>query len=124
MKCALIIPPWTPAEIFPAGTAGSQLNYWQPLGILYVAAALIEAGHEVRFMDGAFLTRDEILARVADWKPGFTGIYATTFGWPGAVATADAIKRLDPAAFTCVGRRGRASPLRRPAAATGGSTAA
>jgi len=73
MKCALIIPDWTPEQIFPAGTAGSQLNYWQPLGILYVAAALIKAGHEVRFIDGAFLTRDEILDQVTDWKPAFAG---------------------------------------------------
>ncbi len=103
MKCALIIPDWTPEQIFPAGTAGSQLNYWQPLGILYVAAALIKAGHEVRFIDGAFLTRDEILDRVTDWKPTFVGIYATTFGWPAAAATAAAIKRLDAGIFICVG---------------------
>ena len=103
MKCALIIPAWRPEQIFPAGTAGSQLNYWQPLGILYVAAALIKAGHEVRFLDGAFLRRQEILARLADWKPAFAGIYATTFGWPEALSTAAAIKRLDASVFTCVG---------------------
>ena len=47
MKCALIIPAWAPEDIFSSKTAGSQINYWQPLGTLYVAAALQQAGHEV-----------------------------------------------------------------------------
>ena len=34
---------------FPRETKGSQINYWQPLGILYVAAWYC-AGHEVRFL--------------------------------------------------------------------------
>ena len=103
MRCALIIPAWAPEEIFPAKTVGSQLNYWQPLGTLYVAACLREAGHEVRFLDGAFLTHEEILARVARWRPGLVGIYATTFGWPRAGRTAADIKRLDRSIFTCAG---------------------
>jgi hypothetical protein len=37
MKCALIIPSWVPEEIFSSKTAGSQINYWQPLGTLYVS---------------------------------------------------------------------------------------
>ena len=40
MKCALVIPAWSPAEIFSIRTAASQINYWQPLGTLYVAASL------------------------------------------------------------------------------------
>ena len=47
MKCALIIPAWRPEELFSKKTAASQLNYWQPLGTLYVAASLKQAGHEV-----------------------------------------------------------------------------
>jgi len=55
MKCALIIPPWKPEEIFPARTAAAQINYWQPLGTLYVASSLQKAGHAVKFLNGAFL---------------------------------------------------------------------
>jgi len=55
MRCALIIPAWAPEEIFPAKTVGSQLNYWQPLGMLYIAACLRRAGHQVKFFDGAFM---------------------------------------------------------------------
>ena len=103
MRCALIIPAWVPQELFPRGTAGSQINYWQPLGILYIAAALRQAGHEVRFFNGAFLAEEEILRRVAEFDPRFAGIYATTFGWNKAMHTAAALKRLNPQIYTCAG---------------------
>ncbi|MEW6602921.1 MAG: B12-binding domain-containing radical SAM protein, partial [Nitrospirota bacterium] len=60
MKCALIVPAWAPEEIFSSKVAGSQINYWQPLGTLYVAASVMKAGHEVRFLNGAFMTHAEI----------------------------------------------------------------
>ena len=103
MKCALIIPAWAPQELFPRETAGSQVNYWQPLGPLYIAAVLQKAGHEVRFFNGAFLAQEEILRRVAEFDPRFAGIYATTFGWYKAMQTAEAVKRLNPQVFTCAG---------------------
>ena len=92
MKCALIIPAWAPEDIFSSKTAGSQINYWQPLGTLYVAAALQQAGHEVRFYNGAFMRHEEILAQVAEYRPQFIGLYSTTFGWDRARKTASAIK--------------------------------
>lgn len=103
MKCALIIPPWLPEEIFSQKTAGSQINYWQPLGTLYVAAALRHAGHDVRFLNGAFLSHDEIMAEVADYGPEFVGLYSTTFGWKKAMRTAAAIKGIDAKMFVAVG---------------------
>ncbi len=103
MRCAFIIPAWLPQELFPRETAGSQINYWQPLGILYIAAVLLKAGHEVRFFNGAFLTHDEILRRVVAFDPRFAGIYSTTFGWYKAMHTAEAVKRLNPEIFTCAG---------------------
>jgi radical SAM superfamily enzyme YgiQ (UPF0313 family) len=103
VKCALIIPAWAPQELFPRETAGSQVNYWQPLGMLYIAAALRQAGHEVRFFNGAFLAQEEILQRVGEFDPRFAGIYATTFGWNKAMQTAEALKRLNPQIFTCAG---------------------
>ncbi len=103
MKCALIIPAWAPAEIFPTKTSGSQINYWQPLGTLYVGASLLEAGHEVKFFNGAFMTHAEILDCVREFSPAFAGIYSTTFGWPKALKTVDALKKLDKEIFTCAG---------------------
>ena len=92
-----------PQELFPRQTAGSQINYWQPLGMLYIAAVLLKAGHEVRFFNGAFLTQEEILRRVGEFDPRFAGIYSTTFGWNKAMQTAEALKRLNPEIFTCAG---------------------
>ncbi len=103
MKCVLIIPAWAPEDIFPAKTAGSQINYWQPLGTLYVAACLRQAGHEVLFLNGAFLTHAEIMQQTREFAPHVAGLYATTFGWSKAVNTATALKRMLPHIFTCVG---------------------
>jgi len=103
VRCALIVPAWVPQELFPRQTAGSQINYWQPLGMLYIAAALRQAGHEVRFFNGAFLAQEEILRQVGEFGPRFAGIYSTTFGWNKAMQTAAAVKRLNPQIFTCAG---------------------
>jgi radical SAM superfamily enzyme YgiQ (UPF0313 family) len=103
MRCALVIPSWLPGDIFPARTAGSQLNYWQPLGTLYVASSLLRAGHEVRFVDGAFLSHQAILDEVAAFAPRWIGIYATAFGWPRALRTASDLKARHPQALVCAG---------------------
>ncbi|MBU0480542.1 MAG: B12-binding domain-containing radical SAM protein [Proteobacteria bacterium] len=103
MKCLLIIPAWQPEEIFPTRTAASQINYWQPLGTLYVASALQQAGHEVAFLNGAFLTRAEILNAVGLARPEFVGLYSTAFGWPKAMLAAQEIREILPEVFIAVG---------------------
>ncbi len=103
MKCALIIPAWEPEEIFPTKTAASQVNYWQPLGTLSVAASLQKAGHEVDFFNGSFLSHAEILDAVKTCAPGFIGLYSTTFGWPKAKKTAQDLKNILPDVFITVG---------------------
>jgi len=103
MRCALVIPAWQPEELFPTKTAASQINYWQPLGTLYVAAALQRAGHEVRFFNGAFMAHNDIMHALDDLDPEFVGIYSTTFGWNKAIAFAKAVKEHHPDAFTCTG---------------------
>jgi radical SAM superfamily enzyme YgiQ (UPF0313 family) len=103
MRCALVIPSWVPEDVFPAKTAGSQLNYWQPVGTLYVAASLVKAGHEVKFLDGAFLSHDGILDALDEFGAQWIGIYSTTFAWPQAVRTADDVKRRLRGSFVCAG---------------------
>ncbi len=93
MKCALVIPSWVPEDIFSTKTAASQINYWQPLGTLYVASSLMKAGHEVKFMNGAFMKHEEILHQLRGYQPELIGIYSTTFGWKKAVHTASEIRR-------------------------------
>ncbi|MDH5324224.1 MAG: B12-binding domain-containing radical SAM protein [Gammaproteobacteria bacterium] len=103
MKCALIIPAWQPEDLFPKKTANAQLNYWQPLGTLYVAAALLQQGHEVEFYNGAFLSHPQILDKVRRFQPQWVGVYATCFSWEGAVETARDVKGVIPRCFTCAG---------------------
>lgn len=93
MKCAVLIPSWVPDDIFPAKTASSQINYWQPLGTLYVATRMREAGHDVKFFNGAFMPHEELISGVTGYAPDFIGIYSTTFGWKQAVRTAADLKR-------------------------------
>ena len=81
MRCALVIPSWVPDDIFSSKTASSQINYWQPLGTLYVASVLQRAGHEVTFLNGAFMEHEELMRRTREFDPAFIGIYSTTFGW-------------------------------------------
>jgi radical SAM superfamily enzyme YgiQ (UPF0313 family) len=103
MKCALIIPAWAPEDIFSSKTAGSQINYWQPLGTLYVAAAMQQAGHEVRFFNGAFMDHDEIMSQVKEYCPELVGLYSTAFGWNKAKKTAADIKQNLARVFVVVG---------------------
>lgn len=103
MRCALVIPSWIPEDIFPPKLAGSQLNYWQPLGTLYVASSLARAGHEVRFLNGAFMSHRALLDEIAAFSPRFVGVYSTTFGWAGARRTAADLKAHDPSLFVCAG---------------------
>jgi radical SAM superfamily enzyme YgiQ (UPF0313 family) len=103
MKCALIIPSWAPEEIFSSKTLSSQINYWQPLGTLYVASSMLKAGHDVKFLNGAFMTHSEILNALSEYKPQFVGLYSTTFGWEKAVKTASDIKKILKDIFIAVG---------------------
>ena len=104
MKCALVIPAWVPDEIFSSKTARSQINYWQPIGTLSVAAVLKRAGHEVRFINGAFLSHEQVLAEIREFDPRFIGLYSTTFGWKKAKRTAADLKQLlGKDRFICAG---------------------
>jgi anaerobic magnesium-protoporphyrin IX monomethyl ester cyclase len=104
MRSALVIPSWVPEDIFSSKTASSQINYWQPLGTLYVAAVLQKAGHEVKFFNGAFVSHEQILSEIREFNPGFIGIYSTTFGWKKATkAAADFKKIFQQNAYICAG---------------------
>jgi radical SAM superfamily enzyme YgiQ (UPF0313 family) len=92
VRVALAVPAWTPEEIFSARTAGSQINYWQPLGTLYVAASLRRSGHEVVFLNGAFMDNEAILEGIRSFSPRAVGLYSTAFGWDKAKSTAASIK--------------------------------
>jgi len=103
MKCAFVIPSWRPEDIFSSKTAGSQINYWQPLGTLYVAGVIREAGHAVRFLNGAFMSQTDIEQALQEFSPDVVGIYATAFGWPRAQSAAARFRKLLPAGVMLAG---------------------
>ncbi len=104
MRCALVIPSWVPEDIFSSKTASSQINYWQPLGTLYVAAVLQGAGHEVKFLNGAFMSHEDLMRQTREFGPSFIGIYSTTFGWKKAKKTASELRSLyGKNIFICAG---------------------
>ncbi|MBN2382713.1 radical SAM protein [bacterium] len=84
MKCLVLMPAWEPTDVFFESFADSQLTYWQPTGVMYVAAALKRAGHEVRFIDGAFHSVDWIVEQALEFEPAFIGIYSNMPMWENA----------------------------------------
>jgi radical SAM superfamily enzyme YgiQ (UPF0313 family) len=52
----------------------------------------MQAGHDVIFLNGAFISHDEIISSLKNFSPDVVGLYSTAFGWPKAKATATSIK--------------------------------
>lgn len=96
MKIVMAMPPWRPTEVFTGSFGLFVGGVWHPLGILSVAAALREAGHDVIVLDGAFLTREEMVRRIKEVDPVFVGFYVTTFLWRNANDVAGLLKREMP----------------------------
>jgi len=103
MRCAVLVPEWTVEQIFLSAFARSMGSYQEPSGPLYVAAALLQAGHEVVFADGALRSNQEILRHVAPQRPDFVGIYVCAPLWPSAKELLAALRRELPAATLAIG---------------------
>ncbi|MFA5809639.1 MAG: radical SAM protein, partial [Thermoleophilia bacterium] len=92
----VILPSWKPDDIYPSRLAKSAISYQHPLGLLYIATCIQEAGHEVQLVDGAFWTHREVMEKVREFKPGFVGVSANASMWTKAMKTAEDIKAIDP----------------------------
>lgn len=103
MKCMLLMPSWEPVDVFFESFADSQLTYWQPTGLMYVAAALKQAGHEVRLIDGAFHSVDWIEKEALAFKPGFIGIYSNVPMWENAKIILERLHSSLPEAILATG---------------------
>ncbi len=95
MKAMVILPAWRPDDIYPSKLAKSAVSYQHPLGLLYIATCMLEAGHEVELVDGAFWTQSQVLEKVKRFRPDFVGISANASMWKKACRTAADIKELD-----------------------------
>ena len=76
-----------------------------PLGLLYLASALENEGHEVKVIDGEpdLMSPTEIVKQVIEFEPDFVGISATTPEFHLAVEIVHWIKRLRPKIITIMG---------------------
>lgn len=67
-----------------------HMHLYPPLGTLYVASALLEAGHEVRFFDATFESSASSLASSLDaWRPDVLGVYTTFLSKANALEMGD-----------------------------------
>ncbi|MFW5741455.1 MAG: B12-binding domain-containing radical SAM protein [Myxococcota bacterium] len=103
MRVLLLRPP-SPNERFGLG----PFFRVEPLGLEYVAAALLARGHAVQIADLRFAHSLRLLLR--NFRPNLVGIACLhTVDIPTTLSTARAIKRLAPSTFVLVGGHAAAS---------------
>lgn len=103
MKCLLIFPAWKTSDFFPEEFGSSTSHRWHPLGLLYIGAQLLKEGHEVKLLEGAFWTHEQILAAFSSFGPQFVGIYANCPLWSKAKKTAEDLRAIDKQVFISLG---------------------
>ncbi len=76
-----------------------------PLGLAYIGAALLPAGHSVRVVDAALhgYSNEETVEKALANDPQFVGISCTTPIYQKAVAIIDLIKKLSPNTVVVIG---------------------
>jgi anaerobic magnesium-protoporphyrin IX monomethyl ester cyclase len=96
MRVLLINPPVRMPPGLNLGTDNSAQSF--PIGLLYLAGALVEAGHRVSVYDCAVepSNRAAIIATVNNTAPDLVGITATTPSFRNAVATSAIVKEIFP----------------------------
>ena len=111
MKITLIDPPYGPDEIVGRSQSVKYvINTAPALGLAYLAAVLLEDGHQVQIIDGSLgLGLERICELVREQKPQVIGITANTASWPKAQMLARRLKTELPRAIRVLG----ASPIRK-----------
>jgi len=101
MRVALINAPYAVTY----GPLRSASGRYFPLGLGYIAAVLIKAGHEVRLEDPETegLSSAGLAARLTAFSPGLAGISCATPSFPNAARIATLVKRAAPACMTVAG---------------------
>ncbi|MCP4229183.1 MAG: radical SAM protein [bacterium] len=79
MKIVLAMPPWRKTEVYTGNFGLFVGGFWHPYGLLSLAATFREADHDVTFLDGAFVSEDEMVKRVKEIGPDAVAFYITTF---------------------------------------------
>ncbi|MGB2986214.1 MAG: radical SAM protein [Phycisphaerae bacterium] len=95
-RVLLISPPQDLTEVM--GRAGRFVTRWEPLGLLYIAAVLIENGYDVHILDAEAdpHTMDEILGAVETYDPAVVGITCLTPTAPPSVMLGQQTRKTHP----------------------------
>ncbi len=97
-RVLLITPPYHCGVLESAGT-------WMPLGMVYVAGSLQEAGYDVSIYDAMskFNTFDDIKKSIIDFRPDAVGTAAYTSSIYDAVNVLKIAKKVNPEIITLLG---------------------
>ncbi|MFZ2411298.1 MAG: cobalamin-dependent protein [Candidatus Methanoperedens sp.] len=97
-KILLITPPYHCGVLESAGT-------WMPLGMVYVAGSLQNAGYEVKIYDAMskFHTFDDIRDHIEDYCPDAVGTAAYTSSLYDAIGVLKIAKEVNPEIITLLG---------------------
>lgn len=97
-KILLITPPYHCGVLESAGT-------WMPLGMVYVAGSLQNAGYEVKIFDAMskYHTFDDIQQQIKDYCPDAVGTAAYTSSLYDAISVLRIAKEINPDIITLLG---------------------
>jgi len=105
MKVMLIVPPWTLLDIRAEDTQGIA-GMWAPIGTLYVAAVLREAGFDVIFREGGFYTQKQMMDIIREEKPDAVGAFVIAMFWERTRTLFEEIKTFLPDCYLFAGGHG------------------
>ncbi len=80
MKAFLALPPHSLIDRYNKSLAKAAGSL-PPLGLLYLAAVLRKAGHEVQVCDGSMQDYATMMRRIREFKPDFLGFSTMAFLW-------------------------------------------
>lgn len=94
MNICLVNPSVPVANLYGSWDLSAVDNVSPPLGLLFLAAVIRQAGHEVSLIDAYAmgLSPEDSSQRILSRNPDIVGFTATTFSIHGAVAVARLLK--------------------------------
>ncbi len=112
MKVMLAIAPWSYETVHPKGMGrrgllnslvGTVGGASEPLGLLYIAAALRQQGHLVILRDGALEPARQIVEAAEVYRPEVIGVSSMKHDWPSAMGLIRRVRRALPRAHLVLG---------------------
>lgn len=105
VDCLLFFPPLTKKEAVGGKAVNEKYGHLPPLGMAYLASALLEKGFTVDVVEPLVLglTEEDVLDRIAQVKPRVVGLSALTPTFAKTVSMAKAVRERFPDVITMIG---------------------